>query len=468
MNNRAKYLLKNTIIFTIGSFATKLISFFLIPLYTNVLTTNDYGIIDLVSTICTIAVPILTLNIAESVMRFNLDKNADSSKITKIGVCVLCIGSLFGLLLFPICNYFESISAYSCILYFYIIFFASKNLFLCDLRGKELLVQYSIGNILDTFLIAVFNILFLVVFKCGIKGYFFAYTMADFIVTIYAIIIGKSYKSLSSKFDVIKLKEMVKFSIVLIPNSLMWWIMNSSDHIMVTSMIGASANGIYAISYKFPNLIATITGIFNQAWQYSAIKEEGADDENEYNNRALKVVVSGVMLLGVGMLAVIKPLLKWYVSESYFDSWKYSPFLIVGCVYLTLGTFISTSYTVHKDSKGFLISGTLGAVVNIILNLLLIPIIDVYGAALSTCVSYIVVFVFRAIHTQKYIKYDILTKEFVLGTLFLLFSLLLIYVGNVVSQICQLFLLLLLTIVLRNMWFPLFKSVFRKGKRRVK
>ena len=54
-------------------------------------------------------------------------------------------------------------------------------------------------------------------------------------------------------------------SVVLIPNTFMWWIMNSSDRVMVTYMIGAAANGIYAVSYKLPTLVSTLTGIFNQA-----------------------------------------------------------------------------------------------------------------------------------------------------------------------------------------------------------
>ena len=86
ITNRTKYLFKNTIIFTIGNLASKLIAFFLIPLYTNVLTTKEYGTIDLVITICTIAVPILTLNIMEGIMRFNLDEKSNKNKITKKGV----------------------------------------------------------------------------------------------------------------------------------------------------------------------------------------------------------------------------------------------------------------------------------------------------------------------------------------------------------------------------------------------
>lgn len=462
INNRTKYLFKNTIIFTIGNLASKLIAFFLIPLYTNILTTKEYGTIDLVITICTIAVPVLTLNIMEGIMRFNLDEKSNKNKITKIGILILGCGVVIGLILIPISQRFNQISHLSLLIYFYVIASASSQIFLADLRGKELLLQYSIGNVLNTFLIAVFNILFLLVFKLGLSGYLLAYAISNLLISIYALIVGKGFLAFNEKIDIVKMREMLKYSIVLIPNSFMWWIMNSSDHIMVTSMIGVAENGIYAISYKLPTLISTFTGIFNQAWSYSAIKENGSTDEEKYNNSVLNHMISIVMIIGVAMMVIVKPFLKIYVQENYFEAWKYTPFLIIGCVYLTLGTFMSTSYTVHKDSKGYLISGSFGALINIMLNFVLIPIIGVYGAAIATCLSYIFVFIFRVFHTRKYIHYHVLTKELIIGTVALIVIGTLMYVESTIAFIIQVIIMMLVIIEFRNCWLPIFGAINRK------
>lgn len=197
--SRSKYLLKNTLIFSIGNFATKIISFFLIPLYTNLLSTYDYGLVDLIFTIATIAVPILTLNIMEAVMRFNLDKGVNHDEITKIGIVILLAAIIIGAVLIPISNGISSLSDLSLFIYFYCISSATSQIFLCDLRGKELLVQYSIGNILNTLLIAAFNIVFLLFFKWGIRGYLLAYSFANFIVSLYAFVVGKVYHSFFQK-----------------------------------------------------------------------------------------------------------------------------------------------------------------------------------------------------------------------------------------------------------------------------
>ena len=460
--SRSKYLIKNTAIFTIGNLATKFISFFLIPLYTNVLTTSEYGIVDLVITVSTIAVPILTLNIMEAVMRFNLDKGADHEKITKVGIVILLGTILSGVILIPICNYIHVLTGLGILVYFYCITSAASQIFLCDLRGKELLIQYSIGNVISTFLIGVFNLIFLLIFRWGIRGYLLAYILSNFIVACYAFIIGKGYKAIAVKFEKTKMFEMLKYSVVLIPNSFMWWIMNSSDHLMVTGMLGTAANGIYAISYKLPTLISTFTGIFNQAWSYSAIREENSDDVDTYTNRVFNSLIGIIMLIGIGMLTFIKMFLKVYVSNEYYRAWKYTPFLIIGCVYLTLGTFMSTSYTVHKDSFGFLISGTFGALLNILLNWMWIPKIGVYGAAFATCISYISVFVFRIFHTRKYVIYKVITKEFIIGSIVLIVSAMVIYFDTLYGQIVQIGLFAIVIFLFRNIWIPFVKIIMSK------
>ena len=123
---------------------------------------------------------------------------------------------------------------------------------------------------------------------------------------------------------------------------------------------------------------------------------------------------------------------------------------------------MSTSYTVHKDSKGFLMSGLFGGILNIILNFLLIPTIGVYGAALATCISYISVFVFRVFNTRKYMKYKVLTKEFLIGSLALAVSGVLIYSNSIIAQIIQILILLIVMASYKEIWLCLLNKV---GKR---
>lgn len=421
--NRKKYLVKNTAIFALNSIGTRLITFFLVPLYTYAFSTAEYGSIDLVTTIATIFVPIITLNIGEAVMRFSLDKDANYNSIMSIGLVFMMLSFALGSTIVLVLRFFPAVVVESFVVY---LFCVSQGLFMtlsCYLRGQEKLFQYAVANILSTFCVAILNIVFLLFFHLGINGYFYAYIISYFIVTLYSFYESKAYRLIISfKLDFSQMKDMVKYSIVLVPNSFMWWIMNSSDHIMVTSMISIAANGIYAISYKIPSILSTMSTVFNQAWSYSAIHENESEDREAFNNNMFDKLVRFQLVITVFLMLAMKPFMKIYVQPEYYEAWKYTPYLLVGYFFLTMGTFLSTSYTVNKDSKGFLYSGTFGAVLNVSLNWILIPRFGIHGAAFATCISYIAVFIYRYFDTKKYLIIRAFKSEYVLGYFLLLMS----------------------------------------------
>ncbi len=420
---RKSYLAKNTLIFALGNFGTKMIGFFLVPIYTNILSTSEYGTVDLVATISTVLAPLIILNIGESLMRFPLDKGSDDSGILSTGICLWVVSIILTALMTPIMRHIRLVADYSSYISCYTFALASSQLFLCYLRGKEKLVYYSIGNIINSLAIALLNILFLVGFKWGVKGYFLAYIIANLITALYACLAGNVLSDLKSfHIDRNLSRKMIKYSIVLAPNTFLWWITNSSDRLMVTAIIGAAANGVYAISYKIPTLLSTVAQIFNQAWSYSAIRENESKDKNEYSNAVYNGLVGVTSIAASGMLLIIKPFLRIYVEKQFFDAWKYTPYLIIGFVFLSLGSFLATPYVVEKDSKGFLFSALFGAVSNILMNMLLIPLMGVSGAAFATCLSYVGVFIYRFVDTKKYIQIEILKWRHLLSYGLLLVS----------------------------------------------
>ena len=449
-NKRTKYLMKNTIIFAIGSFASKFISFFLVPFYTHLLTKEQYGIIDLIYTVSIVIIPIITLNISESVMRFCLDKNGKDKEIMSIANKMFIISLLIMLVVTPIFSVFPIFKGIELLTSLYIISTCGSQMYLLVIKGQEKLKLYTIGNVINIFLIAVLNILFLAVFKMGIEGFLIAYIISNFIIMIYALIISKAYKIGINNYDKKLFSSMLKYSIVLIPTSFMWWIMNSSDRIMISNMISTSANGIYAVSYKLPTLISTIISVFNQAWLFSAIKEMKSNDKNEYTNKIYKMLYTISIISGLGLIMITKIIMKYYVSIEFYEAWKYMNFLTIGVIFQSLATFLSTSYNVYKDNKGFLYSGVAGALLNIILNFILIPKFKIYGAAIATCASYIMVFIYRYFDTKKYIKIKAFTIKNILGFILLIASTIFLYIDYKYSQIIQVLIFLLSIIIYKD------------------
>ena len=403
-NSRFSYLAKNTLIFTIGNIGTKIIGFFLVPLYTNVLLKSEYGTVDLIITISTFVVPILICNISEAIMRFALDKGSDLNKIMSVGIAFIGISFALSLMLFPLIRVYQPLSDYAWYACAYFFTSGCCSILQYYLRGKELLLHFSIGNIIHAFSLAILNIVFLLQFHWGITGLLSAYLISNSVTAAYAFFAGNVFDvirhfGIDKKLSI----QMLKYSIVLIPNSFMWWIMDSSDRIMLTSMIGVASTGLYAVANKLPSIIATISNIFNQAWNYSAIREDDSADRESFINMVFNYLFSFVIFSGVALLLLIKPILSVYVAESYYEAWSITPPLIVGTCILVLATFLSSQYTVQKDSKAFLISSSIGAVVNIAFNLLLIPGFHEIGAGLATCISYMAVYSYRSYDIRRYV-----------------------------------------------------------------
>jgi len=434
--NRKQYLAKNIALFVVNIIGTKLISFLLVPLYTNVFATSEYGVIDIISTIATIFVPVITMNIGEAVMRFALDKDSDIKEIANVGVLFVGISFFLGIIIVPMLSFFPNIAVDHMLVYFFCVSQGVYRTFSYNLRGQEKLAQFAIGNILNVFLTAVLNIFFLLLWKTGISGYFYAYITSSTISSAYCIIVGNVKKAVKNfHINMGLMRKMVKYSIVLVPNSLMWWIMNSSDHIMVTSMIGMAANGIYSVSYKLPSILSSVSMVFNQAWSYSAIQENDSSDSEAFNNAMYDKLIRFQLIVTIFIMLILKPFMKIYVQSDYYEAWKYSPYLLVGNFFLTMGTFLSTCYTVNKDSKGFLFSGTLGAAVNIVFNWILIPRFGIHGASFATCISYITVFLYRVKDVGKYMKIYVFKPVYIVQYMTLVITALSMALPHVVGQV---------------------------------
>lgn len=468
MKKKNAFLIKNTIIFAISNFATKFIAFFLVPIYTKVLIPSEFGVVDLLYTICSFVFPLITFNISDAILRFSLDTDSNEKDISNIAIFSIFLSVVLGLLCFPIFSFFPSFKSYSFLFYLYLVTLSACQILLVNLKGQEKLKLFSLGNILYTFLVAIFNILFLVFFKFGINGYFIAYILANFIISIYSIYFGNIFKAIKDfKFNKKLYILMIKYSVILIPSSFMWWIMNFADRVMVTKYSGLHQNGIYGISYKLPTLLSTIASIFTQAWLFSAIKEKGTSDEEKYTNDIFNILYVFTLISSFFIILILKPFFKVYVDSEYFVAWQYVPILIVGYIYLTLATFISTSYNVNKDSKGYLFSSIIGAIINIILNFILIPLYGVFGAAVATSVSYIAVFIYRIIDTSKYVKINLNLKFYFSSVIFLLFCLI-TYTTNLFFLVIKLLMILTCFVLYKDLIIQIMKNSISIVKNKIK
>ena len=414
--NKKKQLAKNTLIIFLGRACTYFISFLLLPLYTSYLTTKDYGIVDLIQTYVTLLVPIITLELEMSIFRYVVDargNNKDTKKLISNDFYVLFISLTVFSIFYLIITCFINIPYRFIILIDIIICVFSGN-FLQVVRGFGRTVDYAISCVITGVTTIVSNIILIVFFKMGAVGMISSMTVANLLGALYLLFRLKLYSYIDFKLvDHKLLKEMYKYSIPLVPNGISWWIVNVSDRSIISFVLGASYNGIYAISNKFSTIISSLTGVFNLSWAESAALHINSPDRDEFFSDITNSVLKLFSALGILMIAMIPFVYPILIDKKFSDGYYYIPFLVLGCVFNVAICLYSQVYLAKKLSKQVAVTAIIGAIINIVINVLFIKKIGLYAAAVSTTISYFVMMLYRHIDLKKYINITI-DKKFLL------------------------------------------------------
>lgn len=462
--DKYKKLLSNTLILSIGTFSSKLLVYFLMPLYTAILSAEQYGTADLITNAANLLIPFCCIGITHGVFRFSADNEENHKTIFSSGVSVLLLSSTVFLVLSPFISFVPSFTNYAWLIAFYVV--SSNFHTLCKeyIRAKGRMKLYAVQSILGTALTIAFNLLFLIPMKLGVTGYVLSVAVADALGTVFLIVYAKLYKDFSFKaVSKLKIKEMLKYSLPMMPTTVIWWITNVSDRFMVSYICDFAANGLYSAAYKIPTIIALVAGVFNEAWQISAISE--SKDEREVSNFFAEVFerYQAILFFGCSMLIPFTPLAtRILLNESYFSAWSFMPVLLLATVFSSLITFIGTIYTVKKKTTMSLVTAVVGAGINIVLNLYLIPRMGAQGAGIATAISYFAVFVLRAAHSKSFMPFDLKAYKLALNTLIVFIQIVFMVLGLPFNFIVQGLLVFALFVVNAKTLIGAIKGILKK------
>lgn len=452
MKSKYKYLFKNVGLLTISNFGGKILTFLLIPLYTKYLTTSEYGIYDLYTTTVSLLVPVLSVCILDAMLRFSLDENNNKSDIFTIGFrnMIKSVAAFSVLILVNyIFNIFPTLNQYPIYLFLY---FASERFYIYFSnvsKGLDKVKEFAVCGFINCAATLFLNILFLTVFHWGIDGYFIANILAFFIAGVYLLFKVKIWKYLKLHLNRQNTKnEMIHYSKHLVFNGLSWWVNNSLDRYIIIWLLGTSENGIYSVAYKIPTVINVVQAIFNQAWTLSAVKEFDDKQDNFYSKtystyNLLLVFACSVLIIFDQLIA------KLIYSNDFYSAWKYVPFLLISAIFAALNAFLDSIFAASMDSKIIAQTTVIGAVINAVLNLILIHFTGTMGAAIATMISYLTMWAMKHIKVTKIIKLNFsIIKVSVSFALLITQSILYVVInGAVLKHIVSLAILLILAIV---------------------
>lgn len=411
--SKSKELAKNTIILTVGKICTQFIGFFLLPLYTAVLSADEYGIVDLFNTYISLLLPIISWQFDQGLFRFLLDARNDVCETKKLFSSAVLLNILQCFLFSVLFLIFQSFinSPYK----YYLLISVILNIFVSTLmqfsRGIGKTFNYAIGSFVTAIVTIVFNIIFIVILKIGAHGLFLATILAVFINCIYLTFSLKIWKYFSfSSFKISIIKKVGKYSIPFIPNQLSGWILNASDRTIIKQFIGLTANGIYSVANKFSVIISTFYGIFNLAWIEVVSTHYDDSDREEFLSTMITTILKLFSSISILMLAFMPFVFPIMIDSKFSEAYYHIPILTMAVMCQVMVGMYSAVYIALKKSSAIAQTTIIGAVINVVVNLLFIKVIGLYAASLSTLISFAVVMLYRRHDVKKYVKIKIPLK----------------------------------------------------------
>lgn len=376
-------------------------------LYTSYLSTAQFSTADLIANTANLLIPIACLGVGEGIFRYTAQKVEDKEIFFTNGLAILLYGTLGFLLLSPLLGLVKFFTGYVWLLILYVIISNLHTVcsqYICACGDTRL---FAVQGLINTALTVALNLVFLPVLDMGVTGYVLSVVLADLLTTVFLVVYSKLWRSVRiSAIRPSVMRDMLKFCLPLIPTTVFWWITSVSDRYLVAYMASPEANGLYAAAYKIPTLLIYFVSIFDGAWKLSALSDASDDTaRTAFFSRVWRMYTTLGFVGGALLILLCRPFAGVLFAEGYTSAWVYIPILCVATVFTALDTFLGSVYYTCGKTVYSLRTALIGAVLNIVLNILLIPHFGAMGASVATFVSYFAVFIVRLATITKLIPF---------------------------------------------------------------
>ena len=465
--NASARLAKNTVIYMIGNLGSKILQVLILPLLTAVLLTEEYGYYDLIVTTINLITPIATLQLVEAMFRYLFGGSEEEKRVTISSVtaalvvgmtilaAVIALIQMFGIdLKYPFLIYLNYITN--------ILFDYMQKIARCQQRNSLV----AVSGVINTSVMLAVEAMALLVFKMRVDGMLLANCVSYFVAVLYLEYKLRIEEYLSiAAVNVKRVKELLEYSLPLVPNSVCWWVVSACDRYVISFFLSISANGIYSIAGKFSQMLSMITSVFQMAWQESSIIESDKATRDEFYTKTfdsyMRFLLSGYVVL----LPIIRLAMPFLVAEEYRIGYLYNPLLLLGAVFSAFSQFYGSAYLAFKKTGGALSTTIIAAIINVTVGACLISKIGLYAPALGTTCAFLAQWLLRANQMKDYFRVKINTKvlSFMAPTMIVYYAL--YYKDSVVLHLTM---LLVASIVFCTVNREMIRNILATVKKKVK
>ena len=411
--NQYKRLLGNTLIFTIGTFSSKLLVFFMMRFYTGILTTDEFGIADLIIKTTNILYPIVSVSIGQAVIRYGLERSTDKARVFTTGITTILCGFIISIPFNPIFSWISlttstgqsiTMEAYTGLIYLYVLTACLQNCCSQFIRSQGMVKLYAVDGIFRTATTIAFNILYLAVFEWSIFGYVFSVICSDALSTVCLFFVARLWRFIKPRsLTRYGFRSMIVYSLPLVPAQILVFLIGYIGQFMLANMVNTSVSGLYTAAYRIPTMITLVASIFIDAWQLSSINDNTRQQQITFFSNVGNMFASIVLLIASGAILCSKLAISILTAPDYYSAWTYVPLLALSASFSCLSSFQNSIYTLEKKTFQSFLSTAFTAIINIVLNALLIPRLAGMGGTISSLLSYFFLFMYRAGDTRRFL-----------------------------------------------------------------
>ncbi len=404
-------LFQNLGMYTLVNFINSAIPFLLLPILTSNLSQAEYGIVDIFNNLSFIFIPIIGLNIVSCVLRFYYDDSVDFNKfLSTVTTTLLISGSLIIIAVatfieFTDLQIFNEEIPNSILLLALVYAFSSQiiEIILSVFRATEKPLNYGAVRILKTGLDLSLSIYCVVSLKLGWEGRIYPAVGIALIIALFILIyLFYSYNVrllINKKY----LRKAFKYSTPLIFHSLAGYIISFSDRFIILEFMSAEDVGLYAVAYQVGMIMSFVNNSFNQAWTpyvFSILK--GGDlskikQLSKFNYFYFLLMI--IMALGIFLLVPL--IYEWFIDNKFEVDYQIVFWVLLGYAFNGMYKILVNYLFYYKKTKKLSYITIFSAVLNIGLCFYLVPKIGILGAAISTTIAFLSMFIFVAIDYYK-------------------------------------------------------------------
>lgn len=471
--SKAKRLVKNSLWVMAGNLGSKVIGLIMLPLYTRWLSAADYGLSDMIVVYSTFGLSIVSCCIDQSLFIFPKDQERDlQKKYFSSGLSTASLNALVFAILCTIITYISelyNIHNAFCdnvwLIYLMVISQMYQNILQQFSRSLDNMLAYSIAGIVLTAATAGFAFIFIP--SMGVKGYVLSLIIAHLCAGSFSLISGRLWRYISiNSIEFSKAKSLLGYSIPLIPNGIMWWLVDAMNRPVMERYLGLHDIGIYAVANRFPGIVSMVYGVFAIAWQISVLEEYGKEGYKTFYNKVFKLVVL-LMILTISLISLFsKSIIHILTTSDYYDAWKLIPLLAFGVMLSNVGAFVGTNFSAVRKSSYFFKSSVGAALTSVICNLVFIPLFGIYGACFSVLCSFLVMMATRIKYSWQYVQITNPLLYILYGILSLISIIVIICDFSLFASICTVIVFLIFLIYMeRDSLIEVYKLINHKFKK---